>query len=130
MHACPHCGARSISTREKVKSSRFVPASCLKCQGESYVAPWWRWIAAFGSELLVAGTVFAVILLGVKGLVLSAILFVAFLALVTFLPKLIPLRTQPVHSFTWPMSRALISSTVITFALVGGVIWALISRAK
>ena len=130
MHACPHCGVRSIPTREKVKSTRYVPATCIKCQGESYVAPWWRWITAFGSELLVAGAVLAAILLGVKGLVLSAILLVTFLALVTFLPKLIPLRSQPVHSFTWPMSRALLLSTVITFALVGAVIWALVSRAK
>jgi len=93
------------------------------------VAPWWRWIGALGSELLVASTVFSAIFLGAKGLVLSALLLIAFLAFFTFFPKLIPLHRQSVQSFTWPTAHALLLSTAVTFALVGAAVWALISHA-
>jgi hypothetical protein len=123
MNLCPHCGVRSISNRDKLKSTRFVPAKCRQCDGESYVAPWWRWVGALGAELGLLGALLAVLYLGWWGLFLSVLCFAGLSAVVSFVPKLIPLHEQSVQSFTWPLARALIASTAVVVTLVAIFIW-------
>ena len=74
------------------------------------------------------GAFIAVLAYRFWGVVVSVLAIGLLSALFIFAPRLIPLHKQPVSSFTLPMSHALLWSTAATAALIGAVIWAIVSR--
>jgi len=129
MHACPHCGTRTISLSQKARSSLLRPAICKNCEGQSYVAGWWHLIGALGAELWIPISIFAFLFHGKVGFALSCAVFFIFLAVISFVPKLIPLHLPSVESYTWPLSRVLLLNTAVTLLLLGLLVWATLGRA-
>jgi hypothetical protein len=41
VHACAHCGERTLTLTQKALCSSRFPAQCPRCSGNSFVPQWW-----------------------------------------------------------------------------------------